>query len=334
MVRNLFDIASLLDLSVEGENVAITRPSLADDAGPGALTLATTDRYAQRAAERGAAALLAPPGVFSHLPTLRADRPRLAFARLLALFTVPRRPEPGIHPRAVVDAAAILGEGAAIGAFAVVEAGVRVGTNTIIGPHCLLESGVSVGGDSDLGPGVVLHEGTRVGDRVRIKAGAVIGGEGYGFEWDGERHVRVPHIGRVVIEDDVEIGSYSCVDRAKTGETRIGRGAKIDNLVQIGHGVSVGPHCLLVSQVGIAGSVVLEPGAVLAGQVGVADNVHIGAGAIVTAQSGVSGDIAGGETYMGYPLRPVAEARRIYAALVRLPDLVRRVRTLERRHGG
>lgn len=325
----LSQIAERLQLQWDGEDVSIARPSLVEDAGPGALALATSASYAAEAASRGAAALLAPPALATGLPVLRSERPRLDFARLLRLFNRRPAPAPGIHPSAVVSASADVAASASVGAGAVVEDGASVGERTVIGANAYVGHDARIGHDVALSPGAIVMDGSILGDRVRVQPGACIGSEGFGYEWDGARHVPVPHIGIVVVEDDVEIGANCAIDRAKTGETRIGRGAKIDNLVQIGHGVNIGPHCLVVSQAGISGSVTLEAGVVLAGQVGVSDNITIGAGAVVAAQSGVTHDLAGGKTYMGFPAREVGEARRITVAQARIPELLKRVQALE-----
>jgi UDP-3-O-[3-hydroxymyristoyl] glucosamine N-acyltransferase len=190
--------------------------------------------------------------------------------------------------------------------------------------------GVEVGEACVLGPHVTLLAGVRLGRHVVVHPGAVIGADGFGFAFDGARHRKIPQTGGVVIEDDVEIGANTTIDRATFGETIVRRGTKIDNLVQIGHNVEIGEHSILVAQVGISGSSRLGRGVVLAGQVGVADHVAIGDGALVGAQGGVPGDLDAGGRYLGTPARPILEAKRIFAAETRLPELLQRVRALER----
>lgn len=327
----LSDLAQRLSLTWEGHDTTVSRPALVEDTEEGSLTLATSSNYADAAAQRGAAALLLPPDVPSPLPCIRAENPRLAFARILSLFDGGINATPGAHPTAVIAESATVDPSASIGPHVVVESGASVGAGTRLGAGVFIGRDAIVGSDCRLSPGARVLRRCRLGNRVRLESGAVIGSEGFGYEWDGACHVRVHHIGTVVVEDDVDIGANTTVDRAKTGETRIGQGAKIDNLVQIGHGARIGPHCLIVAQVGISGSVVLEPGVVLAGQSGVADNVTIGAQAIVAAQSGVTKDLPGGRAYMGMPARPANEARRAKVAHDQLPEIVRRVRALEKK---
>ncbi len=202
----------------------------------------------------------------------------------------------------------------------------RIHPTAVLHPGVVVAAGVVVGSGSILYPNVVLYPGTSVGSRVRIHAGAVIGADGFRFHGTPSGLVKVPHVGGVTIEDDVEIGANTCIDRAMLGDTRIGRGAKIDNAVQIGHNCVIGAGAVLVAQVGLAGSVTIGAGAVLAGQVGVKDHVSIGAGARIGARSAVHGDVPAGETWLGEPARPVREAMRIYAALRYLPELVRTLR--------
>jgi UDP-3-O-[3-hydroxymyristoyl] glucosamine N-acyltransferase len=207
----------------------------------------------------------------------------------------------------------------------------------VIGPHVRLHAQVHVGAGVAIGEATVVHphvslrEGVRVGRRVVIHAGAVLGADGFGFAFDGTRHRKIPQVGGVRIEDDVEIGANATIDRATFGDTIVGRGTKIDNLVQIGHNVTVGEHSLLAAQVGVAGSAQIGRGVVLAGQVGVADHARLGDGVMVGAQGGIAGEVEAGTRLWGTPARPIAEARRIAAAQGRLPELLQRVRALEQR---
>jgi UDP-3-O-[3-hydroxymyristoyl] glucosamine N-acyltransferase len=219
---------------------------------------------------------------------------------------------------------------AAVGPLVVIEAGARVGPGARVGALTYLGPGVEIGEGCVLGPHVTLLAGARLGRRVLVHPGAVIGADGFGFAFDGARHRKIPQVGGVVIEDDVEIGANCAIDRATFGDTVVRRGTKIDNLVQIGHNVEVGEHSILVAQVGVSGSSRLGRGVVLAGQVGVADHVTIGDGALVAAQGGVPSDLDAGGRYLGTPARPILEAKRIFAAETRLPDLLQRVRALER----
>jgi len=230
-----------------------------------------------------------------------------------------------VAPGARVDPSASVGPGA------VIEDGVVIGARTKVGALCFIGAGAVLGDDVVLHPRAVVTDGVSIGNRVIIHSGAVLGADGFGYAFDGTAHRKIPQVGGLRIEDDVEIGANAAIDRATLGETRIRRGSKIDNLVQVGHNCDVGEDVILVSQVGISGSCTIGNRAILAGQVGVADHVTIGEGAVLTAQSGVPADVTAGEVWSGTPSRPAAETRRIWAAEAMLPDLVRKVRALEKR---
>lgn len=331
MTLLLSEIASRTGLQRSGDDVAVSGPCLMDDAHAGALCLATNPDFAARAADHGCAALLTTMDLESRLPCLRAEKPRVAFARVLGVFDDRPIPAPGSHPSAVVSPGAQVDPSSAICARAVVEDGATIGPGAVIGPGAYIGHNSHVGADCVIGPGVVIYHRCTIGDRSRIHGGTVIGADGYGYEWDGHEHVRVPHIGTVVIEEDVDIGANCCVDRAKTGETRVGRGTKVDNLVQIAHGAKAGAYCLMAAQVGVAGSASLGAGVVMAGQSGIVQGAVLGPGAIVAAQTAVVTSLEGGKTYMGTPAREASEMRRIIAAQSRLPSLFARLRALERR---
>jgi UDP-3-O-[3-hydroxymyristoyl] glucosamine N-acyltransferase len=220
---------------------------------------------------------------------------------------------------------------ASVGPLAVVEAGVVVGARSRVGALSFVGAGAVLGEDVRLYPRVVVREGVRLGNRVIVHSGAVLGADGFGYAFDGRAHRKIPQVGGLRIEDDVEIGANTAIDRATFGDTVVRRGTKIDNLVQIGHNCDVGEDVILVAQVGIAGSSRVGNRAMLAGQVGVADHVTIGAGAILTAKSGVPSDVPAGEVWGGLPSRPVADTRRIWASESQLPELIKRVRALEKR---
>jgi UDP-3-O-[3-hydroxymyristoyl] glucosamine N-acyltransferase len=330
---SLKQIADELGLPLEGPDVPDIRPAFVEDAGPGCICLAGSDRFASMAAEAGASALMADEGVAVSLPCIRSRNARLDWGRLLGLFAVAPARAAGVHATAVIEPGADVHPTASIGPNCVIRAGARIGESVVLEENCVVHEDAVVGARTVMSAGAFVGARCIVGCDCVLKQHAVVGGEGFGFEWDGTRHVHVPHAGIVVLEDDVWVGSGSCIDRAKAGETRIGRGCRIDNLVQVAHNVRVGAFTVLVSQVGIAGSTTIGDGCVLAGQAGVADHVHIGPGATIGARAGISGDLPGGDVYMGLPARKASDWRRILAAESRLPDLLRRVRRLEKALG-
>jgi UDP-3-O-[3-hydroxymyristoyl] glucosamine N-acyltransferase len=328
----LGQLAQALRATLEGDAARVVRGvAPLERAGAEDVSFVTDARYHAAAQASRAGAFLAGPGVQGLPgPVLRVAAPQQAMIDLLELFHPAPSLVPGVHPTAVVAAAASVDAAAAVGALAVIEAGARIAAGARVGALCYVGPGVEVGEGSTLGPRVTLLAGVRLGRRVLVHAGAVLGADGFGFAFDGARHRKIPQVGGVVIEDDVEIGANTAIDRATFGDTVVRRGTKIDNLVQIGHNVQVGEHSILVSQVGVSGSSTLGRGVVLAGQVGVADHVTIGDGAMVAAQSGVPSDLEAGGRYFGTPARPAGEARRIVVAEARLPELLQRVRALER----
>ena len=257
---------------------------------------------------------------------LRVADPRARFFEI-AIHFIPEPETDGRHPSAAIHPDAALGAGVAVGACAVIAAGAVVGDGSRIGPGAYIGPGARIGSDCLIGPNVSVLRDCEIGDRCILHPGVAIGGDGFGFRWDGTGHRKVPQLGRVVIEDDVEIGCNSCVDRATLGVTRVGRGTKIDNLVQVAHNVVVGRHSILVSQSGIAGSSTLGDGVVVAGQVAISDHLRVGDGARIGGQAGVVKDVAPGESLFGTPARPVKQALRESAALARLPDLIKQVKT-------
>ncbi len=311
-----------------------------EEAGPRDLSFLSNRKY-RRAfeASRAGAVLVepeeeAPPG----RTLLRAKNAYLAFARIATLFHPPAEAVPGLSPHAVVQPGARVDPTAQVMALAYVGEGANIGPRCILHPSSCVGPGATLGEGCVLWPGAVVRDGCTLGKRVVLEPGCVVGADGYGFAFDpvgqdgsGPHHHKVPQTGSVVIEDDVELGANACVDRATLGETRIGRGVKVDNLVQIAHNVEVGPLSLLVAQVGIAGSSRLGAGVVAAGQVGIAGHLSIGDGAKLLAQSGVMNDVPPGAMVMGSPARPRSDLLRIEAALSRLPELVKRVRELEKK---
>ena len=329
----LRDLAATLGCEVRGDGgVEVLRVAGIDDAGPGDLTFVSNPRYAAHLATTKATAAIVSPGVTTSLPSLLTTNPYLAFARAVAVLHPAPRPAPGVDPSAAVHPSALLGEAVHVGAMAVVGPRVRIGARTVIHPHVVLYSGVEVGDDCLLHSGVQVREDCRIGNRVVVQNGAVIGSDGFGFAKDEEgRYEKIPQVGIVVVEDDVEIGALTAVDRAALAETRIGRGTKLDNLVQIGHSVTIGRDTVLAGQVGVAGSARIGSKVTLAGQVGVAGHLKIGDGAIATAQTGIPNDVAAGAVVSGYPAIENRAWLKSSAVFARLPDLQKRLRELERR---
>jgi UDP-3-O-[3-hydroxymyristoyl] glucosamine N-acyltransferase len=312
-------------------SVPLTGFAPADRAQAGDLTFAENEAFFVRAQQSAASAILVPGSFVSSTKTLiRVPNVRVAFARVLPLFFPPEPATPGVHPSAVVAQSAQIDPSAEIGPHCV------VGEHVILGARSALKGGNHIGRDCRIGldvclfPNVVVYPQTQIGDRVSIHAGSVIGSDGFGYVFDEGRHRKVPQVGNVIIHDDVEIGANVTVDRGALGSTVIGRGTKIDNLVQVAHNVVVGEHCVLVAQVGIAGSTELGNYCVLAGQAGLAGHLKIGHQVIVAAQSGVMRDIADGQKVLGAPALPDKEAKRQYIAMQQLPELIRRVRELEK----
>jgi UDP-3-O-[3-hydroxymyristoyl] glucosamine N-acyltransferase LpxD len=330
----LADIADRLECVLEGDgDVEIRGVAGIEEAGPGDLTFFANPRYADALKATAASAVIAGDGV-TGVPcgVLRARQPYLAFARAVELFSDARRPAPGVHPLAAVAEGVMLGPDVSVGPFVVLEEGVSVGARTVLHPHVVVAREAVLGDDCVVHARVSIRERVRIGNRVVIQDGAVIGGDGFGFarRTDGSHH-KIPQIGGVVVEDDVEIGALSAIDRPAVGVTRIGAGTKIDNLVQVAHGVTVGRDVLLAAQVGIAGSTTVEDGVTLAGQVGVAGHLTIGRGVIATAQTGIPSSLEPGAFVSGYPAIPNREWLKSSAVFRRLPELKKVVNDLETR---
>jgi UDP-3-O-[3-hydroxymyristoyl] glucosamine N-acyltransferase len=299
------------------------------------ISYAESERYLEKA-ERSAAGVLVVAPDFPSLQgksLLRCGVPRATFVRVMYLFQEPHAPPQGLRSGAVVAPSASLGHHVSIGENAVVGDETRVGDGTEIAPGAKIGKRVRIGRNCLIGPNVILYDDISLGDGVRIHGGAVVGGEGFGNVRTEQGWIRIPQLGTVVIEDDVDIGCNTCIDRAAFGETRVRRGTKIDNLVQIGHNCRIGEGVIVVAQAGLAGSTVVERGAIVMAQAGIADHLRIGERAFVGPQSGVRKDVPAGGRVMGTPQRSERSWHRVSAALSRLPGLLRRVRALERRLG-
>ncbi|HEX4468010.1 MAG TPA: UDP-3-O-(3-hydroxymyristoyl)glucosamine N-acyltransferase [Gemmatimonadaceae bacterium] len=255
-------------------------------------------------------------------------KPHEALLSLIPRFYRAHKSEPGIHATARIGRGVRLGDGVSIGPYAVLGDGAQIGNRVVIDSHTVIGAGVEIASDCHFYPSTTAYSGTVIGKRVIVHAGARLGSDGFGYVFRDGRHEKIPHVGRCVIEDDVEIGANTTIDRGSIDDTVIGAGTKIDNLVHIAHNVRIGRLCLIMAQVGIAGSVRVEDGCVLAGQVGISGHHTIGKGATIAAQAGVFGDIPGGETWSGYPARPHKDSLRAHAALFRLAPLLRKLEKL------
>ena len=329
------EIAKLLAGEVLGDaSATLTGFAMADKARPVDLTFAENEEYFAAAEKSTATAIIAGNHFSSPGKTvIRVANPRLASAKAVELFYPEPKFAPGIHPSAVIAASSQVDPTAHIGPHCVIGGRVTIGANVV------LQSGNSIGDDCTLGdgtnlfPNVTLYPRTQVGKRVRIHAGAVIGADGFGYVFDAGVHRKIPQIGNVIIGDDVEIGANTTVDRAALGSTVIGKGTKIDNLVQVGHNVEMGDGCIICAQVGIAGSAKLGKYAVLGGQVGIAGHLKIGNQVKIGSKSGVMHDIPDGEQWLGIPAQPDKQAKRSMIALQRLPDLLKKIATWEKKLG-
>ena len=329
------EVAGIAEGEVEGDAgrvVSGVRPL--DEAGPDDLSFVAEARYFPYIHASRARVLVVTRGSDAPIPegvtVVRVDDPRRALARVLPALYPEARPAPGVHPTAVVEEGAAVDPTATVGAYAVVGAGTTVGERALIGAHVVVGRDCRIAADALIHPHVTLYDRVEVGERSIVHSGARLGSDGFGFVPEGGALVKVPQVGRCVIEADVEVGANTTIDRGSIGDTVVGRGTKIDNLVQIGHNCRIGRSVIIVSQAGISGSTKVGDGAVLGGQSGFQGHITVGAGAGVGAQAGVTASVAPGETVSGYPARPHREALRAQAALFRLPELVKRIREIER----
>ena len=319
--------------------LVVRRVGPLDRSGPDAVSFAVSGRYAADLRDTRAGLVLVPEAL-AGAPAGAGARvvvadPYRALVRVIGVLFPPAAVPPGVDPSARIGAGCRLGPDVTIGPFALLGRGVSLGARTRVAEGVSLGDGVVVGDDTVIGPRVVCYPGCRIGSRVILKAGAVIGGDGFGYLPGPDGHSRIPHLGGCVLEDEVEVGSNSCVDRGSIDDTVIGRGTKLDNLVQVGHNVRIGVRCLLMAGVGVAGSTRVGDGAILAGHVGVTDHLVIGAGARVAAKSAVFGDVAPGTAISGHPARPHRQFLRAQAALYRLAPIIDDVeRMVAERTGG
>jgi UDP-3-O-[3-hydroxymyristoyl] glucosamine N-acyltransferase len=333
MPLTVHEVAALARGEVRGDGSREIRGAATlEAAGPSDLAFAQSDAYLEKLATTAAGAVIVPRTAEAGAHATRAalvlaDEPQLAFARALTRLCH-EEPSPGVDARAFVAPSAEVDSTARVHALAVVGADARVGPRSVLHPHAVVGEGAVVGAACVLHPGAVLYPRCRLGDRVVVHANAVIGSDGYGYVWDGEGHFKIPQVGIAVLEDDVEVGAGCTIDRAALGETRIGRGTKVDNLVHVGHNVRVGKHCLLVAQVGIAGSTEIGNHVVLGGQVGVGGHLRIADGVRVGGQGGVAKSLLTPGDYWGTPAREHKTWLRTLGSLSRLTALWRSVREL------
>jgi UDP-3-O-[3-hydroxymyristoyl] glucosamine N-acyltransferase len=327
----LEELARLVGGRADGDGKVVLRAAngLAE-AGPGDISFLANPKYAPLLASTKASAVVLAEGVPCPVPALRAKNPDLAFARVVERLAGPApRPPAGVHPSAVVSPDATLGRDVSVGALCVVESGASIGDGTVLHPQVYVGAGAKIGPGCVLWPQVVVRERCELGARGILHSGVVVGSDGFGYATEGGVHHKVPQVGIVAIEDDVEIGANTTLDRARFGRTVVGRGTKIDNLVQIAHNVAIGRGCLIVAQVGISGSTRLGDYVVLGGQVGVAGHLDLADRAMATAQSGITKDLEPGSVQSGSPSRDRREHLRQLASLGRLPELLEEVRRLE-----
>ncbi|MEX0320785.1 MAG: UDP-3-O-(3-hydroxymyristoyl)glucosamine N-acyltransferase [Puniceicoccaceae bacterium] len=301
----------------------------------GDLSFLRGTKFARFLAESQASVILVPsstegaPG--PNQAWIHVEDPSLSLAHFCGHIEsmILSKPEAGVHPTAIIDPGATIDPSASIGPYCLVAEGATIGANTVLESQVRVEKGATIGEDTTIRHACVIGWGSRVGDRCILFPGVVLGADGFGYHSDASGHTRLPQIGTVVVEDDVEIGAHTCIDRARFAETTIGQGTKIDNLVQIGHNLKIGKHCIICSQVGMAGSAELGDFVVLAGQVGINGHIKVGDGVTATGQSGISKSIPPGVILGGTPARPHREAMKREAHVNKIPDMLKRLKALE-----
>jgi UDP-3-O-[3-hydroxymyristoyl] glucosamine N-acyltransferase len=336
MIFTLQELAAMSGGELVGDPaLKITGAASLGEAVPGEISFYLDPRYGPLLRKTRASAVFVPPDFADSIATaqIRVSHPNKAFEQVVLKFA-PNAVTftPGIHPSAIVDASVQVGERVSIQPYAVIEVGVRIGDDTVIGAGSYIGHETVIGAECLIYPRVTIRERSRIGSRVIIHSGAVIGADGFGFEFVENRHKKIPQLGIVQIDDDVEIGANTTVDRARFGRTWIQQGVKIDNLVQVAHNVVIGKHSVVAAQTGISGSTRVGNYVQMAGQVGIVGHVEIADGSRIAAQSGVSKSIPGG-TWFGYPAMPMPEARRQIAWVRRLGKLFERVKEIEKKLG-
>ncbi|MBI3358526.1 MAG: UDP-3-O-(3-hydroxymyristoyl)glucosamine N-acyltransferase [Nitrospirae bacterium] len=328
----LSDIARLIDGKIIGDpSILIHGINSIECAKAGDITFVSSPSYHKKAGTSHASAILSEREIKGLRKTfLLVANPYYAFARLLSYFHPPRQPIAGVDPRAVIGQYVLLGKEISIGPYVVVEDQVQIGNRVSLAPGVFVGRGSTVGDDTQIYPNVSIYAGVQIGKRVIIHSGSVVGSDGFGFTPYQSKHFKIPQVGGVIIEDDVELGANVTVDRAVLGNTIIGEGTKVDNQVQIGHNVTIGPHTLLVAQVGISGSVAIGHHVTLAGQVGISDHVQIGNNVVVGARSVVTKQIKDNEKVIGFPTLPYQKGLAVLSSLEHLPEIRKEIKKLKR----
>jgi UDP-3-O-[3-hydroxymyristoyl] glucosamine N-acyltransferase len=334
MTFSVQELAERVSGRVEGDPSKVVKGlAPVTSAGPEQLTYVVAPKYLRFLEGTHAAAILVPSDLevsTSGKTLIRVDNPELAFAKLLEVFHPRRRLAEGVHASAVLGMNVSLGPRVAVGPYAVISDDACIGAGSAIGAHSYIGHGVTIGEDTQIDPGCSVLEGARLGDRVRLHCGSRISSDGFGYTNGPDGPVKLQQIGKCILEDDVEVGANSTIDRGSLGDTIVGSGTKIDNLVHIGHNCQIGRNCYIVAQVGIAGSSVLGDGVRLGGQVGVAGHLTIEDGAAIGAGSATMTNIPAGQIWSGRPARPHREWLRATSTFYKLPDLLRRLSTLEK----
>ena len=333
MTLSTGEIASRLDGTLIGDSeIQISGVADAKEAVGGEITFAEEDRFFDVASAGGASAILV-SGAYEckGKPLIQVKNVRVGWAQLLDWFHPEESGPTGIHPGSLVDESAVVHASASIGPGCVISKNVTIGSGAVLCGGNHIGADCVIGEDSKLFPNAILYANSRIGKRVRIQAGAIVGSDGYGYVFDGEKHRKIAQIGGVVIGDDVELGANVTIDRGALGDTTIGDGTKIDNLVQIAHNVVIGKHCIIISQTGIAGSTKIGDYTVIAGQVGIAGHLKIGSQVTIAAQSGVMRDIPDGQKVFGSPAQGDRAFKRQLIGIQQLPDLIKRFKGLEKR---
>lgn len=328
--HRLSDLAEFVGGRIVGDaDVLITGVSAIETARKGDITFAIDEKFLDAAVESASSCIIVPPHIAECEKTLlQVENARFAFAKVASLFAPPQRVDSGIHPTAVIGSNVRLGRDLAIGPRVVVEDGAVLGDSVALFPGVYVGRRSFVGDHTILHANVTIEEDSKIGAFCIIHAGTVIGSDGFGFVENGGKHYKIPQIGNVIIEDNVEVGSNCAVDRAASGSTVIGAGTKVDNLVHIAHNVVIGKDCLIIAQVGISGSVTVGDHVVLAGQAGIAGHIRIGDRAVVAAKSGVTKSLEGSMQYSGFPAKPHSDEKRIMVSLPKVPELIKKVTQL------